>query len=209
MNVRAPMLLDDEMNEVRRLDPAEMKLTLNLTPPSTADMIVPMDRTDPIPMRAWVRLYSIHGDAGIYRVSAEDTEYDSEEQRLTLEHGITSLRDTVVPPLADRSAKSEVKKSAPEMVEWLLDKQVTEMWQLGECEADENIILDQNGSSLFEMLLDLMNQLPEYDLELDQSSFQEELSNDIEDENENIIVNNNNEKDNKELEEDLEPNVKK
>ena len=47
--------------------------------------------------------------------------------------------------------------------------------------------------------------------ELDQSSFQEELSNDIEseNENENVIVNNNNEKDNKELEEELEPNVKK
>lgn len=173
MNVRAPMLLDDSFVEIRRLEPAEMKLSLNLTPPSTADMTVPFDTANPIPIRAWVRLYTIHGDAGIYRVSASDTEYDSEEQRLTLEHGLTSLHDTVIPSLADREADSEVKKTAGEMLSWLLAKQPSGAahWQAGSCAASENVILDQNGSSLFEMLLEMLDQLPEYDLTTDQTSY--------------------------------------
>ena len=176
--VRAPMLLDSSMHEVRRLEPASCSLSLNLTPPSTADLTVMMNIDDPVPMRAWVRLYDIHGDVGVYRVSASDTEYNSEEQRLTLEHGITSLRDKVIPSPAARDEDSEIKNededrlyTASEMLSWLLSQQNTVMWQAGTCAATENVILDRSDSSLFEMLLEMMDQLPEYDLSFDQSSF--------------------------------------
>ena len=169
--VRAPMLLDGNMQEVRRLEPSGLTLSLNLAPPSTADMTIPFDVSDPVPMRSWIRLYDIHGDAGVYRVSASDTEYENNEQRLTLEHSITSLRDKVVPSLSDAGANSEVKKTASEMLAWLLGKQDVVRWSAGSCAASENVILDQNGSTLFEMLVEMMDQLPEYDLSFSQSSY--------------------------------------
>ena len=169
--VRAPMLLDGNMQEVRRLEPSGLMLSLNLAPPSTADMTIPFDVSDPVSMRSWIRLYDIHGDAGVYRVSASDTEYENNEQRLTLEHSITSLRDKVVPSLSDAGANSEVKKTASEMLTWLLGKQDVVRWSAGSCAASENVILDQNGSTLFEMLVEMMDQLPEYDLSFSQSSY--------------------------------------
>lgn len=171
MTVRAPMLLDSQMREIRRLEPASLSLTLNGEPPSTADMTLALDRENPIPMRAWIRLYTIHGDAGIYRVSASDTEYDTMQQRLTLEHGITSLRDTVIPSIEDIEEESEISESAVDMLSSLIGRQNNPIWQAGTCAASETVILDQNGRTLFDMLLDMMDQLPEYDLSLDQSSF--------------------------------------
>lgn len=172
MNVRQPMLLDANFNEVRRLDPASLSIQTALSPPSVADMTIKM-QDETVPIRSWVRLYTVHGDAGIFRVTAADYQYDTEEQRLTLEHGICSLSDTVVPQPEGDADDTELTKTASAMLSWVLAKQPTGAahWVKGTVEATENVILDQDGSDLFSMLNDIMDQLPEYDLTLDQSAY--------------------------------------
>lgn len=172
MNVRQPMLLDANFNEVRRLDPASLSIQTALSPPSVADMTIKM-QDETVPIRSWVRLYTVHGDAGIFRVTAADYQYDTEEQRLTLEHGICSLSDTVVPQPEGDADDTELTKTASAMLSWVLAKQPTGAahWVKGTVEATENVILDQDGSDLFSMLNEIMDQLPEYDLTLDQSSY--------------------------------------
>lgn len=180
IKVRAPVLLDGNFNEVRRLEPSALSLTLNLTPPSTADMTIPFDRSDPVPMRSWIRVYDLHGNSAVYRVSASDTLYDTEEQRLTLEHGITSLRDTIIPSPPDPTSDSEIlyrsgntkrPYTASEMLAFLMVSQAAnDCWQAGTCAATDNIFLDRNGDSLFEMLIEMMDQLPDYDLAFDFST---------------------------------------
>lgn len=178
--VRAPVLLDSNFNDVRRLEPSSLSLSLVSTPPSTADMTIPFDASDPVPIRAWVRLYDLHGNAEVYRVSASDTLYDTQEQRLTLEHGITSLRDTIVPSPPDPETDSEIHYTsgntvrpftASEMLAFILVSQVdNNCWQAGTCAATDDIFLDRNGDSLLELLLDMMEQLPDYDLAFDFST---------------------------------------
>lgn len=180
IKVRAPVLLDSSFNDVRRLEPSVLSLSLVSTPPSTADMTIPFDASDPVPMRAWVRVYDLHGNAEIYRVSASDTLYDTEEQRLTLEHAITSLRDTIIPSPPDPTSDSEIHYSsgnttrpytASEMLAFLIVSQAANnCWQAGTCAATDNVFLDRNGDSLFEMLIDMMDQLPDYDLAFDFST---------------------------------------
>lgn len=167
MIVRAPVLLDDSFAEARRLDPSSLAVQHELTPPSVADMTVPLGG-GAIPVRGWVRLYTVHGDMGIFRASTADYLYDTDEQRIALVHGICTLSDSIVPQPTGEDAETQKSGTLSSMLIWLLQQQHAQHWRLGTVAANsDTVTVDLNGSDLLTMLLAIMDQVPDYELRYD------------------------------------------
>lgn len=167
--VALPRLLNSALEETARLNPASLSVSLTQNPVSTADMTVELSDT-PIPMRSWVELYTIHGSAGIFRVSQSDADYDRDEQRITLEHGLCALNDAILP------GDEEEGKTPTEWLNTLLAKQTakkgsTALWSRGTVAATSTVYLTPNDSTLLDLLTLMMEQLPDYIITTDQSSF--------------------------------------
>ena len=167
--VALPRLLNSALKETARLNPASLSISLTQNPVSTADMTVELSDT-PVPMRSWVKLYTIHGSAGIFRVSQSDIDYDRDEQRCTLEHGLCALNDAI--PNGD----DEEEKTPTEWLDVLLAKQTakkgdTALWSRGTVAATSTVYLTPSGSTLLDLLTLMMEQLPDYIITTDQSVF--------------------------------------
>lgn len=167
--VALPRLLNAALEETARLNPASLSISLTQNPVSTADMTVELSDT-PVPMRSWVELYTIHGSAGIFRVSQSDIDYDRDEQRCTLEHGICALNDAIM------NGDDEEEKTPTEWLDALLAKQTakkgsTALWSRGTVAATSTVYLTPNESTLLDLLTLMMEQLPDYIITTDQSVF--------------------------------------
>lgn len=168
MSVKLPHLLDSSLAETAVLNPSRLSVDLKKDPVSSADMTVPMDAE--IPMRGWIELYTIHGSAGIYRVSQMDTDYDRNEQRLALEHGVCVLNDAIL------TGDTELSKTPSQWLDTLLAKQTvkrgnTSFWAKGTVTPTTTVYLTPGGSTLLNLIQKMMDQLPDYTLSFDQSSF--------------------------------------
>ena len=168
MTVRLPRLLDASLNEVARLDPAALSVSLTQAPVSTADMTLEMDA--PVAMRSWIELYTVHGSAGIFRVSKMDTDYDRGERRLMLEHGACALNDAVFP------GDEDLTKTPAQWLSAILARQTqkkgnTALWTSGTVTPTSQVTLRPGGQTLLSLLGRLMDELPDYVLSFDQSAF--------------------------------------
>ena len=74
MAVRLPRLLDSSMQELARLNPASLSLDENLSPLSTAQMVLP-EGACAAETGQLVELYTSHGSAGIFRVQQAEQDY--------------------------------------------------------------------------------------------------------------------------------------
>lgn len=93
--VKMPRLLNKQLQEVGRLHPSSCSITLNMEPISTAKMSLP-DGEETVSVGDFVELFVPGRSAGIFRVSAVDTDYVSGAQNVSLEHGIVTMADAVV-----------------------------------------------------------------------------------------------------------------
>lgn len=170
--VALPRLLDSALVETARLNPASLSISLTQNPVSTADMTVELSDT-PVPMRSWVELYTIHGSAGIFRVSQSDIDYDRDEQRCTLEHGLCALNDAI---LTGGEEEEEEGKTPTEWLDTLLARQTakkgsTALWSRGTVAATSTVYLTPSENTLLDLLTLMMEQLPDYIITTDQSVF--------------------------------------
>lgn len=168
MTMRLPRLLNASLEETARLDPAQLSISLSQAPVSTADMTLEMDT--PVPMRSWVELYTIHGSAGIFRVSKLDTDYDRNEQRLALEHGACALNDAIL------AGDEDLTKTPTQWLSAILDKQTiksgnTKLWTSGTVTPTTSVTMKPGGATLLSLLNSLMDELPDYVMTFDQSTF--------------------------------------
>lgn len=161
--VRLPRLLDSDLNEIARLHPSQLTVTLNLTPLSTASMILPEGEPS-VGLRQYVELYGADGSLGIFRVSSVGTVYN-EEQEVLLEHAIVSLEDNLT------DEETELKGSMKDIVTAILDKQTVKKWRVGTIEPKgDDFRLDVDRTNLLEALLDAVKQADGYALKLDQTT---------------------------------------
>lgn len=164
--VRLPRLLDKDLHEVGRLRPSAQSISLNITPLSTASLTV--DDKSGIAIRSFVELYNAKGSAGIYRVNLPEESYGS-GGRISLEHGICVLDDAIVP------GQGKIKGTPRAVLERILARQTTmargmPLWTLGDVEALEEIEVEHDGTKGLEMLLRVLDELPDYMLAFDQSA---------------------------------------
>ena len=167
--VRLPRLLDKDLDEVRRLRPDSQSIALNITPPSTATLMLP-DKSG-VTIRSFVELFNAKGSVGIYRVNLPEEEFGSGD-RVSLEHGICVLDDAIV------HGHGKITGTPRSVLEQILTHQTTKargqfMWTLGAVEAPDSmtITVEHDGTTTLEMLSRVMAELPDYTLSFSQADF--------------------------------------
>ena len=167
--VRLPRLLDKDLNEAARLRPRTQTIEQNITPLSTASLM--LDDGSGVTVRSFVELYNAKGSAGVYRVSRPEESYGSGE-RVSLEHAICTLDDAVVP------GKGTLTGTPASVLASILEHQTASargqaLWQLGTVEAPDTMIItvDYDGTKTLEALSRAMNEMCDYMLTYDQTVF--------------------------------------
>lgn len=166
--VRLPRLLDANdtdhpFSEITRLHPSRLSVSIKRTPLSSADMEL---TGEDVPVRSFAELYTIHGSAGIYRAAQVETDYADDSSRVAWEHGICTLGDVIY------TEKEEQSKTVTDMLNTLLGLQGERAyWDAGRVETGDTVTLTPNGQTVLDLLLTMMEQLPDYMLAFDQSSF--------------------------------------
>lgn len=166
--VRLPRLLDANdtdhpFSEITRLHPSRLSVSIKRTPLSSADMEL---KGEDVPVRSFAELYTIHGSAGIYRAAQVETDYADDSSRVAWEHGICTLGDVIY------TEKEEQSKTVTNMLNTLLGLQGERAyWAVGRVETSDTVTLTPNGQTVLDLLLTMMEQLPDYMLAFDQSSF--------------------------------------
>lgn len=167
--VRLPRLLDKDLNEVTRLRPDGQSIELNITPPSTASLV--LKDGSGVAIRSFVELYNAKGSAGIFRVTLPDESYGGGD-RYSLEHGICTLDDAIVP------GRGTITGTPVSVFGQILAHQTTKargvfLWELGDVEApaSDTISVDHDGTKTLEMMIRAVNELDGYMLTYDQSGF--------------------------------------
>lgn len=165
MAVRLPRLLDSSMKELARLNPVSLSLDENLSPLSTAEMVLPEGECA-AETGQFVELYTSHGSAGIFRVQQAEQDYGG-RVTLALEHGLTTLGDGIMP------GESEQSGTTRQLLADILACQPQTMWQLGTVAVPDSRTLTWkcDHSNLLESLCSLMDELTGYRLTYDQSVF--------------------------------------
>lgn len=165
MAVRLPRLLDSGMKELARLNPVSLSLGENLSPLSTAEMVLPEDECA-AETGQFVELYTSHGSAGVFRVQQAEQDYGG-RVTLALEHSLTTLGDGIMP------GESEQSGTTRQLLAALLACQTQTMWTLGTVAVPDSRTLTWkcDHSNLLESLCGLMDELTGYRLTYDQSVF--------------------------------------
>ena len=165
MAVRLPRLLDGSMQELARLNPVSLSMDENLSPLSTAEMVLPEGECA-AETGQFVELYTSHGSAGIFRVQQAEQDYGG-RVTLALEHGLTTLGDGIMPGEGEQSG------TARQLVSDILACQPKTMWVLGAVAVPDSRTLTwkNDNANLLESLCSLMDELTGYRLTFDQSVF--------------------------------------
>lgn len=165
MAVRLPRLLDGSMKELARLNPVSLSLDENLSPLSTAEMVLPEGECA-AETGQFVELYTSHGSAGVFRVQQAEQDYGG-RVTLALEHGLTTLGDGIMP------GESEQSGTTRQLLADILACQPQTMWTLGTVAVPDSRTLTWkcDHSNLLESLCGLMDELTGYRLTYDQSVF--------------------------------------
>ena len=171
--MRFPRLLDGSFREESRLHPSSLQVTLQLTPPCTATMTLP-EGEPAARMRQWVELYGPDDQSlGIYRVVSVSTTY-GDEQRVQLEHGISSMDDTLVVLGKDSKGVEirEISGSMRTILQTIIDQQTTVMWQLGAVEVpdDKTYTVAAGQTSALQAMADAVRQVNGYAMTYDQTT---------------------------------------
>ena len=124
--VRLPRLLGGDFRESRRLRPISLSLSLERAACSTAELALP-DTEEPLPLFAFLELYTARGSAGLFRVTA-DAAPTFGAYTYPLRHAIDTLHDSVWKAQTDFSGTMAAFLAA------LLSQQTVPYWQLGQCQ---------------------------------------------------------------------------
>lgn len=149
--ITLPKLLDNSLNEVRRLYPITLSITENIIPLSTASMSLPKDQR--IPDRSYVELFTPNGSAGIFRTRTPESHYSSLIESYSLEHAICEVGDWLV-----RANINSTKKTLTQALTQVFNYYGGTRWQLGTvCAGD--VVISANYSNLLQTMNSLIAQV--------------------------------------------------
>ncbi len=160
ITVPLPRLLDGNLQEVRRLHP--LAASLSLVSPGVGEAILTLAPDEPQPaMHQWMELFTQHGSAGYYRVTAIARTYAGETQ-LTLRHGIDTLSDSVLTTQAE-----EATMTVRQLLTRILGAQTARVagaapWQLGACQDSTSLSRAFNYDNLADLLAGIEEEKQNY-----------------------------------------------
>ena len=166
--IRQPILLDDDFNEIRRLFPSSLSVTLNSEPLSLANMTLPKDE-EPLSTRQWVEVFGENGSFGYFRVANDQTMY-GQAQNVSLEHCLCTLRDNSTAPIIKATtepgqkppqeeqdaAKVKWTGTMRELLQHAIDCQETIMWQLGEVPEIDGLEYEPKNANVLAVIMRIL-----------------------------------------------------
>lgn len=134
-DIRLPRLVNKDLAEVKRLEPASLSLDLKYNDISTATMRLVdntwMDATE------FVELYHISGSVGYFRLRQDTQTFRHfAQQEVTLDHAIATLMDGLLP---EELTIGSASVDAIDVLAQLLTYQPTTHWQMGTCELSQHL----------------------------------------------------------------------
>ena len=162
MTVVSPMILDSSGNVLRRIDPVDESLDLQLEPLSSAE--IELKPGDTIPERSWVSVYTEHGLAGIFRSRPQRDRYGERSSRVSLVHGACELNDYLTTKGGDQE-----QDPANTAIAYIMQFYLGTHWRLGTVSATSSVVYQLNGYGVLDAIMEIMEQLPGYMLVFDQS----------------------------------------
>lgn len=148
-----PCLLDEKMKPRADFHPVRLTVDRALQPLSMAEMVLPPEDTTVV-VRDFVRIWDGFGEDAIYRVSSIREE-PSLRRVVQLEHAMATLSDDMLPALTYAENMQSILKR-------VLSYQTRIRWQVGEIEADEDLVISAIGQtqSIYAALMVLTDMLP-------------------------------------------------
>ena len=168
MSVRMPRLLDNQLQEVERMHPTALSLTLTSPGVSQATMaLLPRD-TQPA-MHQWMEIFTPRGSAGFFRVIHTVRTYTGETE-LNLRHGIDTMADSVLEMQEDFSG------TVAQLLALVIGAQKTRIkgvapWQLGDVEDETTLKRSLNYDRLSDLLSGIEEEKYQYAFEYDFSTW--------------------------------------
>lgn len=140
---------------IRTLNPISLSLTMNLTPLSTASIVLP--RGEGLPKRSWVELFNPYGSIGMYRVRSPHDAYGAQTTSAELEHMISEVGDYLVKEELDEmmSASTAMKR--------VFQGYKGTLWQLGSVSAlgSGKVALEAKYDRVLDAMLAILEQKPD------------------------------------------------
>lgn len=158
-----PKIIDNTGAEIGRISPILASVNLNIIPLSSATL--QLKPGDIIAPRALVEMFTINGSAGIFRARAPQYGYGDISTTVELEHSISMLGDYLI------KGDIEQSMSASSAISQAFSYYLGGAWVLGTNEASETVVLTANYDTVLDTILSIMEQIPDYMLTFDQSSF--------------------------------------
>lgn len=164
--VKLPRLLDGSWQEIRRVHPLEMSLTMTVKSLSFAQMTLEQDDAEGIEIGAFMELFTNQGSMGVFRVQT----VIHEEKAVTLElsHAPVTLTDAVIP-----GEIKETEETLRAALTRLLDAQPVKHWTLGTVDVPDEKTMRWSYAfdMLWEKITEIMTNYPGYQLAYDTSVY--------------------------------------
>ena len=164
--VKLPRLLDGSWQEIRRVHPLEMSLTMTVKSLSFAQMTLEQEDAEGIGIGAFMELFTNQGSMGVFRVQT----VIHEEKAVTLElsHAPVTLTDAVIP-----GEIKETEETLRAALTRLLDAQPVKHWTLGTVDVPDEKTMRWSYAfdMLWEKITEIMTNYPGYQLAYDTSVY--------------------------------------
>ncbi len=155
--IRYPRLLDSSLHEQCRLRPSRLQVTERLAPLSGAEMTLPEGEAAVSP-GMFAELYDACGSMGIFRIAqCSRTLGASGGQTVTLEHGLATLGDDVLPGYTELGGTGMTTTA---VLQRLLDCQTVKRWTLGDCAYAAEMAYSWENENLLTAILSVASPLP-------------------------------------------------
>lgn len=139
--------------------PVDVSINEEIIPLSHASMT--LRSGDSIPERSYVELFTPNGSAGIYRSRVPREGYGDLSVNIELEHAIVEVGDY----LFKESLEAELGLS--EAFTRAFSHYGGDLWRLGSIPNDMQVILNADHDNVLEVMLDLLEQAPQYYMTFD------------------------------------------
>lgn len=159
---KSPVLLNGNLQEVKRLNPYDGSVSLNIIPLSTASLTLSVN--EGVKRGDWIEMFTERGTAGIFRVRSVSDEYNDDITTVEMDHAVSEVGDYVV--------KEKINKSTTlsDALNSIFSNYKGDRWTLSAGNHSETVVVDANNENVLEAMLSVLEQTPEYYLTFDFSS---------------------------------------
>ena len=162
IDIPLPVMLDNSMAEVRRIQPKRVSVNMSISPLSTASM--ELTSNEDVPMRAWVKLYTISGVAGIFRTHVPSVNCVTGDKTVPLDHGICEIGDYLI------NTDLKMDDTADVVFPQIFSYYRGTLWRLGTVEATGKIKAESDHGNVLQTLVEALEACPGYMFRMDQTT---------------------------------------